>query len=77
MTMDDLPIGDLEDGYDDKAKLTNKTSSNSSFNNDEKPGPFGSSNGKKNLVWSGINLKLFEKKGKKKCKAQHSEGCVG
>jgi len=68
MTMDDLPIGDLEDGYDDKAKLTNKTSSNSSLNNDEKPGPFGSSNGKKNLVWSGINLKLFEKKGKNNVK---------
>jgi len=66
MTMDDMPVGDVEKGYDDKGELTNKTSDSSL--NDDKPSsqPFASNNGnngkKNHLVWSRINLKLMEKK---------------
>lgn len=59
--MDDMPIGDVE-----KGEQTNKTS-NTSFGDGEEDKlsssqPFVGSNGKKDLIWSGINLKLMEKK---------------
>ena len=67
MTMDDMPIGDVEKGCDDKGEVTNKTSESSFADDHKEPSlPFGSSkDGKqKNLVWSGINLKLMDKKSK-------------
>ncbi|KAL3928441.1 MAG: hypothetical protein SGBAC_012649, partial [Bacillariaceae sp.] len=60
MTMDDMAIGDVE-----KGEQTNKTSDLSFGDGEDKPSssqPFGTNGNKKDLVWSGINLKLMEKK---------------
>ena len=66
MTIDDLPVGDIERGYYEKGNSTNKTSIDSPDNaSKDDNASFGSkANKNKDLIWSGINLKLMEKRGK-------------